>query len=746
MVEVENEVEHGEMKRYFGGGRIDSEGSEENGMKRIIIAMAGLVCGMIVGLAAEPEGALFAGDDSADPYLWLEEIDGKRALAWVERENERTRGELGSSALFKELRRDILEALNSASRTPDLTYHGERLYNLWRDAEHPRGLFRRTTLEELRRREPLWTQVLDIDELSWREGKQWVLKGMTTLPPEHRRALVVLSPGGGDAVEVREFDLETLEFVKDGFFLPTAKSEFEWVNEERIFVATDFGPGSLTEAGYPRVVKIWKRGTPLEEAEAVYEGSPKSSSVGPSRLRTAGGNIDLINERKTFWTGEYWQLADGEKRRLELPETAQMVDGFQGKLVIRLHEDWRRGATAFKAGSVLLADPAALRGQEGSVTSLVEPSAREVIGRVVAADHQILLTTLENARGRLHRLVPSEAGFTRGAIELPDFGAVSVMSAHGKSGDALALFQSFTAPPTLYHVAGESTSPERLMSQRPAFDGEKFETTQEWAVSKDGTRIPYFVVGRKGFERDGSRPTHIFSYGGFRIPLTPSYSGSYELLHGAYGKAWLERGGVFVLANIRGGGEFGPEWHSTVLKHNRHKVYEDFEAVAEQLVKSGVTSRGRIGIEGRSNGGLLTLAAMVREPELYGAVISGVPLADMRRYHLLLAGASWIAEFGDPRVAEDWAEIGKNSPYQKIRGGVKYPPVFVYTSTRDDRVHPGHARKVVARLRELGHEVWYYENTEGGHGGSSTNEQLADRVALSYAHLWRALGSGQANP
>ncbi|HEU5161527.1 MAG TPA: prolyl oligopeptidase family serine peptidase, partial [Thermoanaerobaculia bacterium] len=444
-------------------------------------------------------------------------------------------------------------------------------------------------------------------------------------------------------------------------------------------------------------------------------------------------------------------------RRLALPETAEVVDGFRGRLVVRLQDDWQLGEGMIRAGSVILVDPAAIRdgGRHGreprgidppALELLVEPSASQVVEEVEVTDGSILVTMLDNVRGRLYRFTPGAAGrasgsnWIREAIPFPENGSVALMTAHHESGDAMVLFESFTTPPTLYHAAPGGGAPLAVAAQDATFDGSRFEVTQQWAISKDGTRIPYFVVAPKGIARDGRNPVHLWSYGGFRSSLTPSYSGSYEQLYGAYGKLWLERGGVFVLANIRGGAEFGPAWHSSVLKENHERIFEDFEAVAEDLVRSGITSAERIGIEGRSNGGLLTLATMIRRPDLYGAVVSGVPLSDMRRYHEMLAGASWIAEYGDPRIPEEWAYLSRYSPYQNLRAGVDYPPVFIFTSTRDDRVHPGHARKTVARLQELGHEVWYYENTEGGHGGSSTNEQLAYRLALTYAHLWREVG------
>ena len=666
-----------------------------------------------------------------DPFRWLEGIDDPRALEWVAEQNERTRRYFTAMQGFDALQREALAALSSQSRVPNVEYHGGHLYNLWKDAQHPRGLYRRTTLEELRSPSPKWTTVLDIDAMSQRDGKPWVFKNMECLAPQERRCLVSLSAGGGDAVEIREFDAETLRFVENGFFLPEAKSAVAWIDENTIFVGTDFGPGSLTESGYPRIVKRWRRGTPLSSAETIYEGSHSSVGSSARRIRTDGAPIDLIEESPTFWTEKFFIIDGSRTRPLALPPMSSVEGASGNRLVVVLHEGWK----GFAPGSVVLVDPATLDAE-----LLVASTASAIVQteNIEVTDHGILIPTLENVRGRLIR---ARSGGVRETIAFPDNGALSIMTANGKTGDALVSFETFVTPPALYHVGPDNTTAAVVLSQEPTFDGSRFDVTQQWASSADGTRVPYFIVAPKGMKRDGSNPTHIFSYGGFRNSLVPSYSGSYEAHYGAYGRLWLERGGVFVLASIRGGGEFGPAWHEAALKANRPRAFEDFEAVARDLIRTRITTADRLGIEGRSNGGLLTLATMVRQPELYGAVITGAPLADMQRYHEMLAGASWIAEYGDPRIPAEWEFLRQYSPYQNFRAGVDYPPLFVYASTRDDRVHPGHARKTVARLQALGQDdVWYYENVEGGHGGSSTNEQLAYRIALSYAHLWSQLG------
>lgn len=676
----------------------------------------------------------------ADPYLWLEEIDGDKALAWVEARNSATLTKMKADPAYQALYDQALAVLDSDSRIPDVDVQGRFLYNFWKDAHHPRGIYRRTHLEEFRKVSPEWQTVLDIDALSKKEGKTWVFKGMKCLRGSETHCLVFLSEGGGDTVELREFDAEKKAFVTDGFRLPASKMRVGWMDEDTVFVGTDFGEGSLTDSGYPRISKLWRRGTPLTEAKTLLEGSQKSVSVGAFRMRSDEGNVDIVQESTSFWTTVHYQLVDGQLKHLDIPESAVIEGLYRGRLLISLKQDWQLGTTTYREGSVLIADPTALRGGPGKVEVLVEPTERAIVEDVSATERAILVTMLEDVTGRLYRYEQADdGGWKKSLVALPDHGSISVSTIDVDHDAYFVEYEGFTTPPTLFRVSGPDSRVERLKSQEPTFDGRRFEVRQHFATSSDGTRIPYFVVLAKETKMNGKNPTHIFSYGGFRNSLVPSYSGSYEHLSGAYGKLWLERGGVFVLANIRGGGEFGPAWHQAALLENRHKSYEDFEAVAEDLIARKITSPGHLGIEGRSNGGLLVGATLTRRPELYGAVVCGAPLLDMKRYHRLLAGASWMAEYGDPDDPEMWSYIRTYSPYQNVKKEMDYPPVFFYLSTRDDRVHPGHARKMAAKMIDLGYEVAYYENTEGGHHGSSTNEQLARRLALSYTHLWSQL-------
>ena len=677
-----------------------------------------------------------------DPYLWLEETDSQRALKWVREQNAVTAKHLTNHPQFESLHSQALEILNSSSRIPEVQQRGQWLYNFWRDKTYPRGVYRRTTLEELQKPRPRWEVVLDLDAMSAGDGEEWVFKGVDCLPKQYRHCLVELSSGGGDAVTIREFDMQAKAFVENGFQLPAAKTRVTWMDRDTLLVATDFGPGTLTESGYPRVIKRWKRGTTLDEARTVHQASRDSVGVRSQRFRTDGGNIDVVTESLTFWSSSYFWLTKNGLSSLNIPGSSVVEDAYQGKLIVSLKEDWTVGRRTLGQGSVVMVTPQAGDGVELEVEVLVEPDKSSVVQEVAATEHGILVSVLENVQGRLHRYEPSHGGgWTRRTIPFPESGSLTLTSIDQATGHFFVAYQGFTTPPTLYHVAAPAWKPRKLKAQAETFDGNRFKVEQYWATSADGTGVPYFVVMDKRTLLNGKNPTHMFSYGGFRSALTPSYSGSYEHLSGAYGKLWLERGGVFVVANIRGGGEFGPQWHAAALKENRARAYEDFEAIAEDLVQRRITSSRHLGIEGRSNGGLLVGAAFTRRPRLYGAVVCGVPLADMKRYHRLLAGASWMAEFGDPDEPDEWAFIRTYSPYHNLKQGQNYPSVFFYTSTRDDRVHPGHARKMAAKMIDMGYRVRYYENTEGGHSGSSTNDQLAYRLALAYTHLWSQLSN-----
>ena len=675
--------------------------------------------------------------DNKDTYQWLEEIDGDKAMNWVRAANAETDKRLTKNTLYMSLYSDALDALNSQDKLPEINVIGDMVYKLKKGADHPRGLYQRTSISEFKSNKASWETVLDIDDLSNRENVKWVFDGMTCLKPEYRKCLVYLSPGGGDAHEMREFDAKTLTFVEDGFSLPSAKMQVSWIDRDTLFVATDYGKGSKTESGYPRRMKRWIRGTDLDVAETVFEVDEKSVSITATRYDSGNQSVDLLTELPSFWTRSYYQLDEGKKIKLNLPETAIILDMVDGQYVVSLNGDWLFGERNYKQGSVLLVAPEVLINGKGDIVTLVESERSAIVQSVSVAKDSVLVTVLEDVKSKVYRYVKTGNEWQATLVELPKTGQISISAISGTTGEFFAKYEGFITPPTLYAVSTDSKA-SVVMQQSATFDSTNLTTKQFFARSLDGTNVPYFVVMNKNTKFNAKNPTHIFAYGGFRASLTPSYSGSYEDLNGAYGKAWLARGGVYVIANIRGGGEYGPAWHEAALLENRHKAFEDFEAVAEDLFERKITSAKHLGIEGRSNGGLLVGAAMVRKPELYGAIICGVPLLDMKRYNKLLAGASWMAEYGNPDT-DDWSFIKQYSPYQNLKERQEYPPIFFFTSTRDDRVHPGHARKMAAKMKAAGHKVDYYENIEGGHKGSATSEQTAKRVALSFMHLWNHL-------
>ncbi|KAA9150003.1 S9 family peptidase [Amycolatopsis acidicola] len=664
-----------------------------------------------------------------DPFLWLEDVTGEAALDWVRARNTETLDELAGGERFDRLRDEIREVLDADDRIPYIRRRGEHFYNFWQDAAHPRGLWRRTTLEEYRKEQPAWEILLDVDALAEAEGENWVWQGAAVLRPHFRRALVELSRGGADATVVREFDVNRHEFVEDGFFLPEAKSRVSWIDEDLIYVGTDFGEGSLTTSGYPRVIKEWRRGTPLSAAVTVYEGKPDDVAAFAYHDPTPGYERDFVGRSPDFYRTEKY-LRTGEKlTRIEVPDDAQTTVEREW-LLIRLRSPWSVGGRDYLEGTLLAAPFDAYLAGTAELTVLFEPDARTSLEAYDWTRNHLLLTTLSDVRTELYVLTPAEGWRREPLTGGPDLGIAEILDTDPDTNDEYLLSTSgFTEPPTLSYgqVGGEVD----VLKQSPArFDAEGMTVDQYFATSRDGTEIPYFVVR----PRAEGGPTMLTGYGGFEVSRLPGYSG-------VTGRGWLARGGTYVVANIRGGGEYGPGWHTQAMKENRYLVYEDFAAVATDLVERGITTPERLGIHGGSNGGLLMGVMLTRYPELFGAIVCQVPLLDMRRYHLLLAGASWMAEYGDPDDPAEWEYISKYSPYQNIRPGQPYPPTLFMTSTRDDRVHPAHARKMVAKLLEAGYGVRYHENIEGGHGAAADNEQLAQKWALLFEYLWRNLRS-----
>jgi prolyl oligopeptidase len=678
-----------------------------------------------------------------DAHLWLEDVTGERALAWVRERNAETRRVLEAEPGFAATRDRIRAILDSKEKIPQVSRRGDFLYNLWQDEAHPRGLWRRTTLAEFRQTSPAWETVLDLDALGKAEGENWVWAGASAHGPDYRRALVSLSRGGADASVVREFDLVDKRFVDGGFSLPEAKSSVEWLDADTIFVGTDFGPGSMTDAGYPRTVRRWQRGQALAQAETVFEAQKSDVGAWISVDLEPGYERIVLTRAIDFYRSEQFLLQDGRPLKLAKPEDAS-VSFWRSRVLVELRSDWATGGQSWPRGSLLAGDAAAFTaGRDAGWQALFTPTATRSLAGFTSTASRLVLNVLDNVASRLEEWTPgadATAAWVRREVQAPHPGTLSVQSLHDPllKADALAeqmlvSYTDFLTPDSLMLATAGRDGMETLKSRPRYFDAEGMRVEQRFASSRDGTRVPYFVIWPKGAKADGRNPTLLYGYGGFEVSMQPFYSG-------AIGSSWLARGGVFVLANIRGGGEFGPGWHQAAVKRHKQKSYDDFAAVAEDLVAARITSPARLGIEGGSNGGLLVGAVMVQRPELFGAVVCQVPLLDMKRYHLLLAGASWMAEYGNPEDPGDWAALSAYSPYQNVKAGVKMPNVLFITSTRDDRVHPGHARKMAARMRELGHAPMYYENIEGGHGGAADNAQRADMSALEFAFLWRSLG------
>jgi prolyl oligopeptidase len=677
-----------------------------------------------------------AAPSADDPYLWLEDVGGEKPLAWVRAHNAVAEKELVSTPEFKVIEERIGTILNSGARIPFVTKLGPHYYNFWRDAEHVRGLWRRTTLAEYRKAEPAWETVLDLDALSTAESENWVWKGSHCLYPTYDRCLLELSRGGGDAVVIREFDTTRKAFVEDGFTLPEAKSDIAWRSRDSVYVATDFGAGqaggSLTDSGYPRVVKEWTRGTPLAEARVVFEGKQADVSVSAQVSDEPGYHREFIRRGITFYTSEQF-VRDGDKLvRLDLPDDAE-ANSYRDQLTVQLRNAWHVGGTTYPAGALLaIGFDDFLRGKR-VFQALYTPGPRKSLAGVAALKNALIVNELDNVRNKLYVLRHVKGQWQRKPLAAPAFGTVSVGAVDGdESDDYFMTVTDFLTPTSLYLAALDK--PERaLLKQLPVFfDAKGLAISQHLAKSKDGTLVPYFQVAREGIKLDGKNPTLLYGYGGFEVSLTPSYSAG-------IGSAWLERGGVYVLANIRGGGEFGPDWHQSAIKANRQRAYDDFIAIAEDLIARKLTSPKHLGIQGGSNGGLLMGVMLTQRPDLFGAVVCQVPLLDMKRYSHLLAGASWMGEYGNPDLPEEWVWISRYSPYQNLHKDQTYPRVLFTTSTRDDRVHPGHARKMAALMEAQGHDFLYFENIEGGHGGAANNQQQAHMNALAYTFLLKQL-------
>ncbi len=673
-----------------------------------------------------------AAPGAPDPYGWLEEVHGARALAWVATENARTAGRLEADPRYETFRREALALFTARDRIPAPGFLGDRIANLWQDDTHVKGVWRITTAASYATPAPVWETLLDLDALSKAEGRNWIFKGANCLAPAETRCLVRLSNGGGDAAEIREFDIPSRSFVAGGFRFASGKQDVEWLDADTVLVARDWGPGTLTESGYPFVVKRLRRGQTEAQAVEVYRGAPTDVRASARVLRTPEGQVAqvLIERSPAFFQSE-WRLMqpDGSLRLLDLPKHAELRGYVAGRMIVSINEAWAATAThaAFGAGALAAYDPA-----DGAAALIAQPGPTQTFDTVTTTRDRVLVQLLDNVNGALDIYAPSAAGWTKTRLDLPAGLALSVRAADHGSNRAYVQSEGFLAPPALWAVDAAAGQATKIRALAPQFDASKDVVEQHFATSTDGTRIPYFLVRPKDMKADGTTPVQMFGYGGFLISETPSYRP--EL-----GKLWLERGGAYVLTNIRGGGEFGPAWHDAALREHRQRAFDDFAAVAKDLIATGVTSPKHLGIYGRSNGGVLTSVSITQHPELFNAAVIESPLIDMLRYNHLSAGASWMAEYGNPDVPEDRAFIARYSAYTRLQPGKAYPEPYITTNTEDDRVHPGHPRKFAAALQGLGDPYLYYENTFGGHANDADPELNARRWARHYVYLTQKL-------
>jgi prolyl oligopeptidase len=686
---------------------------------------------------AEPE----SGPNLEDPFIWLEEVEGEEALTWAAERNALSIPRLQGDPRFEGIRDTIEMVLTSDDRIPTPGLVNGQVYNYWQDDEHIRGLLRRTSLDSYRSDNPQWETVIDIDLLATVENANWVYKGRTCLPGDPSRCLLRLSDGGKDAVVLREFDLENKNFVDGGFSVDEAKTNVDWVDANTLIIGTDFGPGSVTTSGYARTLRLWRRGTDINDAEQIIEVGLEDMSVGINTVAEDDARYSFVTRRPDFFTEQNWLVTpDGALAEIPFPIDVNLQGVFGDKLIALMRSDWSPTEdVTYPAGSLIAMDLASSISNSAAteVSVILDPNLNDeldAISAVAITRDSIYISALKDVSGKLLRVrsgAGAEPAWSVATIELPENGAIRLVSADDYSDTLMVSYQSFLTPSTLYLINGDEQT-EAIKALAPQFDAEPYLVEQQFVASADGTSIPYYIVRAADAPMDGSTPTRLTAYGGFELSRTPAYVS-------AQSQVWLQQGGAYVLANIRGGGEYGPQWHQTALLENRQRVFDDFIAVAEDIIERGLTSPAHLGITGGSNGGLLVTAAMVQRPDLYNAIISAVPLIDMLRYHLLLAGASWTAEYGNPDIPAHYDFISEYSPYQNVRADADYPEIFLWTNPKDDRVHPGHARKMAARMLEQGHDLIYFENAEGGHGGGANLGQLAVTQAMEVVYLLQQL-------
>jgi len=672
-----------------------------------------------------------SGDSAnSDPYIWLEEVLDEKALDWARAQNKLSDEALTTLPAYTELRDRFNEVLNDRERIiyPGIT--GDYSYNLWKDEKNERGLWRRMPKKDYLAGKETWETVLDLDQLSAAEGKKWVFGGASWLGPENRYCLLYLSDGGKDESFIREFDAVEKKFVLGGFSIPESKGSVTWVDRDQILVATGYGAGTMTSSGYPAIAKLWKRGEDPATAVTLHQTDTTNMGVFVSGGEYNGKQYVFLNENVGFYESITYILTPDGLKQLDIPRDAETSGMFREQLLLYLQSDWSLSGNTYKKGTLVSCNLQSFIAGMPEVKTLYEPGERESFAGVMTTLDFIVIATMENVQGKLRIMRPAGEGWVTEAVPVPGFGTVGLAGSDDRSNEYFFTFSNPITPTTLFY--GDGKEIKAIRKQKDYFDASNVQIVQNEAISKDGTKIPYFIVHPADMAYDSSNPTLVYAYGGFNSATRPGYSS-------LTGIGWLEKGGIYVIANIRGGGEFGPEWHHSALREKRQNAYDDLFAVAEDLIRLKISTPERMGFYGWSNGGLLAGVAMTQRPDLWNAVVIGAPLLDMMRYNKLLAGASWMDEYGNPDVPEDWAFISKYSPYQNVKKDVKYPTPLFITSTRDDRVHPGHARKMAAKMIDMGHPLYYHETIEGGHGASSTNSQEAEMRALMYTYLQKQL-------